>query len=161
DTVVIAMGEGRAATVSPGKPVFSGLRVTFPHWSPSANDEVLSLWCTFSPSHRSVISRLLGGGLRLGDPAALLDARTGKLSWMAISPVEEAQIGHYHMLKREYAQAWQRYERAEANRPNPAAGAAAAQDGAALNPMDWVSRLLEPRGITVFQYYCLSKLGRG
>ena len=33
--------------------------------------------------------------LRSGDPAALLDARTGSLAWMAVSPVEEIQIGHY------------------------------------------------------------------
>ena len=81
--------------------MFSGLRVTFPHWSPSSSDEVLSLWCTFSPSHRSLLARFLGGGLRSGDPAALLDARTGALSWMAVSPLEEAQIGHYHQIKRD------------------------------------------------------------
>ena len=96
---------------------FPGCAVTFPHWSPSSSDEVLSLWCTFSPSHRSMLSRFLGGGLRSGDPAALLDARTGTLSWMAVSPVEEAQIGHYEQIKHAYAEAWRRYERAEAAAP--------------------------------------------
>jgi hypothetical protein len=100
DAVVVGDGAGQGG----GHPVFSGLRVTFPHWSPS--DEVLSVWCTFSPSHRSAISSLLGGGLRPGDPAALLDARTGALSWMTVDPREEEQVGHFHLLKREYAEAW-------------------------------------------------------
>ena len=68
DAVVIADGAGDGGRA--GKTVFSGLRVTFPHWSPSSSDDVLSLWCTFSPSHRSVVARFLGGGLRSGDPAA-------------------------------------------------------------------------------------------
>ncbi len=150
DAVVIADGGGAERD---GKTVFSGLRVTFPHWSPSSSDDVLSLWCTFSPTHRSVIARLLGGGLRSGDPAAILDARTGALSWMAVSPLEEAQIGHYHQIKREYSQAWQRYERA-------AAGLAEAAATAPTTAADWLARLLSPRGIAVFQYQCLRKLGR-
>ena len=75
DAVLIEDGNGVGKGTT--KPVFSGLRVTFPHWSSSSSDELLSVWCTFSPSHRSVLSRFLGGGLRSGDPAALLDARTG------------------------------------------------------------------------------------
>ena len=59
------------------------------------------------------------GGLRSGDPAALLDARTGTLSWMAVSPLEEVQIGHYEQIKRNYAEAWRRYERAQAAAPDP------------------------------------------
>ena len=65
-----------------------------------------------------MLSRFLGGGLRSGDPAALLDARTGTLAWMAVSPLEEAQIGHYDQIKHDYAEAWRRYERAEAADPN-------------------------------------------
>jgi len=160
DAVVIAGGDGGAKATGAGKPVFSGLRVTFPHWSPSSNDEVLSLWCTFSPSHRSVLSRFLGGGLRSGDPAALLDARTGALSWMAVSPLEEAQIGHYHQLKREYLPAWHRYERAEAALPNPDAKAASTPEPELKNPTEWLGRLFSPRGIAVFQFHCLTKLGR-
>jgi hypothetical protein len=87
DAVMIEDGTGVGRRTS--EPVFSGLRVTFPHWSSSSSDELLSLWWTFSPSHRSVLSRFLGGGLRPGDPAALLDARTGTLAWMAVSPLEE------------------------------------------------------------------------
>src|SRR4029077_11664501 len=81
-------------------------------------------------------------------------------SWMAVSPVEEAQIGHYHQLKREYPAAWQRYERAGPGGPNPGANAAAAPGAAPINAAEWLSRLFSPRGIDVFQYHCLTKLGR-
>ncbi|MFI5459623.1 MAG: TolB family protein [Isosphaerales bacterium] len=161
DAVVITAGDGSAEGKRGGKPAFSGLRVTFPHWSPSSNEEVLSLWCTFSPSHRSVLSRFLGGGLRSGDPAALLDARTRSLSWMAVSPLEEAQIGHYLQLKGEYLAASQRYERAEAAPPtNPGAKVASTPEPELKNPTEWLSRLFSPRGIAVFQFHCLTKLGR-
>ncbi len=154
DAVVIENGSGVGQGAT--KPVFSGLRVTFPHWSSSQSDELLSLWCTFSPSHRSVLSRFLGGGLRSGDPAALLDARTGTLAWMAVSPLEEAQIGHYHQIKHAYEEAWRRYERALAAAPN---------GGPSLEPepksvTEWAGRVLSPRGIDVFQFHCLTKLGR-
>ncbi len=160
DAVVIAGGDRAAKGTGDGKPVFCGLRVTFPHWSPSSSDDALSLWCTFSPSHRSLLSRFLGGGLRSGDPAALLDARTGALSWMAVSPVEEAQIGHYHQLKREYAAAWQRYERAGAAIANPNSTMASTADPEPKTPTEWLGRLFSPRGIAVFEFHCLAKLGR-
>ena len=154
DAVVIAdtNGAGPGST----KPAFSGLRVTFPHWSPSANDEVLSLWCTFTPSHQSVLARFLGGGLRSGDPAALFDARTGKFSWLAVSPLEEVQIGHYNQIKRNYTEAWRRYEAALA------AGALAGSgpDSEPKSTAEWLDRLLSPRGIAVFQFLCLTKLDR-
>jgi hypothetical protein len=156
DAVIVCAGDGAGA---PGaKAVFSGLRVTFPHWSPSATDEVLSLWCTFSPSHRSVLALFLGGGLRSGDPAALLDARTGALSWMAVSPLEEAQIGHYHQIRHEYAQAWQRYEAAaRAGLPPEGAPNPEAQPKTGA---EWLARLLSPHGIAVFEAHCLKRLGR-
>jgi hypothetical protein len=169
DAVVIAAGDAKAAGKLAEEPAFSGLRVTFPHWSPTAGDEVLSLWCTFSPSHSSLLARLLGGGLRSGDPAALLNARSGAISWMAVSPVEEAQVGHYHQLKREYGAAWQRYERADAgglnrqDRTDPTDHDAKASPTAGAeprNPMEWLSGLFSPRGIAVFQFHCLDKLGR-
>ncbi len=154
DAVVIAdtNGAGPGST----KPAFSGLRVTFPHWSPSAKDEVLSLWCTFTPSHQSVLARFLGGGLRSGDPAALFDAKTGKFSWLAVSPLEEVQIGHYHQIKREYAEAQRRYE------SSLAAGALAGSgpESEPKSAAEWLGRLFSPRGIAVFQFLCLTKLDR-
>ncbi len=138
------------------EPAFSGLRVTFPHWSPSSSDEVLSLWCTFSPSHVLTLARILGGQLRSGDPAALLDARTGTLAWMAVSPVEEAQIGHYEQIKHNYAEAWRRYERAEA----AGLGTGTTTETESGSPAGWLNRLFSPRGIAVFQFACLTKLGR-
>ena len=117
---------------------------------------MLSLWCTFSPSHRSVLSRFLGGGLRSGDPAALLDARTGTLAWMAVSPLEETQIGHYHQIKHAYDEAWRRYERALAATPN----ASPSPEPEPKSVTEWAGRLFSPRGIAVFQFHCLTKLGR-
>jgi WD40 repeat protein len=154
DAVVIANGNG--APQESTKPAFSGLRVTFPHWSPSAKDEALSLWCTFTPSHQSVLARFLGGGLRSGDPAAVFDARTGKLSWLAVSPLEEVQIGHYNQIKREYAEAWRRYESALAAGFDSGSGPESEPKSAS----EWLDRLFSPRGIAVFQFHCLTKLDR-
>jgi hypothetical protein len=154
DAVVIEDGSGTGPGTA--RPAFAGLRVTFPHWSPSSSDEVLSLWCTFTPSHRSVLSRFLGGGLRSGDPAALLDARTGTLAWMAVNPMEEAQIGHYFQIKHAYDEAWRRYERAEA----AASSATPTPDPGPGSATEWLGRLFSPRGTAVFQYHCLTKLGR-
>jgi hypothetical protein len=79
---------------------------------------------------------------------------------MAVSPLEEAQIGHYHQLKHEYAAAWQRYERAEATGPKPDVKSAPGPHPDTPNPMGWFSGLFSPRGIAVFQFHCLTKLGR-
>jgi hypothetical protein len=68
---MVADGAGR----EPGSEVFSGMRVTFPQWSPT--EDKLSLWVTFNPPHRSFVSMLLGWGLRPGDPAAVFDLKTG------------------------------------------------------------------------------------
>jgi hypothetical protein len=95
-------------------------------------------------------------GLRPGDPAALLDARTGTLAWMAVSPLEDVQIGHYHQIKQEYDEAWRRYERAEAAVPR--AGATAEPEPKSAT--EWLGRLFSPRGIAVFQFHCLTKQGR-
>ncbi len=154
DAVVIADAKG--ATMELTRPAFSGLRVTFPHWSPSPQDEVLSLWCTFTPSHQSVLTRFLGGGLRSGDPAALFDARTGKLAWLAVSPLEEVQIGHYNQIKRDYLEAWRRYENALA----AGAFAGSVPESQPKSASEWLDRLFFPRGIAVFQFHCLSKLDR-
>ncbi len=71
---------------------------------------------------------------------------------MAVSPVEEAQIGHYEQIKRNYAEAWRRYERALA------AGAPARTEPESA--AGWLNQLVSPRGIGVFQFACLMKLGR-
>jgi hypothetical protein len=144
DAVWIAPGTGK----EPGREVFSGLRVTFPHWSPK--DDKLSLWLTFSPTHRSLLSRLLGWGLPAGDPAAVLDLQTGRVSWMAVHAYEKAQVGHYHLGKRAYAEARRWYEEAEAALPPRPAHA----------PGQAFEILLGRRDFTFFQYYCLTKLGR-
>ncbi len=144
DAVVIAPGDGGA----PGKEVFAGMRVTFPQWSPK--DDRLSVWFTFQPTHRSLPARLLGSGLRAGDPAAVLD-REGGIGWMAVNAAEKAQIGHYHLRKRAYAEAWKWYQEAEAGRqparPTPVSDVP-------------LQNLLTRRGWAFFEYFCLTKLGK-
>ncbi|HEV3263760.1 MAG TPA: hypothetical protein VG013_43395, partial [Gemmataceae bacterium] len=147
DAVFVADGLGD----DPGHEVFSGMRVTFPQWSPK--DDKLSLWFTFTPTHRSVLSLLLGGGLRRGDPAAIFDPTTGKLSWLAVNAQEKAQIGHYYLLKRDYAETWKWYTEAEKDWPQPKpADSATTHEG--------FRQLFEPSDIRFFEYHCLTKLGR-
>src|SRR5262249_10153839 len=142
DAVCLAGGAGN----EPGREVFSGMRVTFPRWSPK--EDKLSVWFTFSPTHRYLVARLLVGGLPLGDPAAACDPTTGQVHWMAVNAFEKAQVGHYHLFKGKYAEAWRWYQEAEAAQgPPPAPG----------QPLvHW----LAGRDFTFFQYYCLTKLGR-
>ncbi len=139
--------------------VFSGMQVTFPQWSPK--EAKLSLWATFRPSYRSWLSHLidLGGDahdplrgltLRPGDPALVLDPASGEHRWKAIDSHEKTQVGHYHLLHREYAEAWNRYEQA-------AAGAPAADDP---SPRQFVERFVHGHDALFFHSYCLTKLGR-
>jgi Tol biopolymer transport system component len=139
--------------------VFSGLQVTFPKWSPK--ESKLSLWATFRPSYRSWLSHLLDLGadpedplrgltLRPGDPALVLDPATGERSWKAINAREKTQVGHYHLMRREYAEAWRWYESA-------AFGAPDADD---RSPQQFVQRFVQGRDALFFHAYCLDKLGR-
>ena len=149
DAVYVADGAGN----DPGGEVFSGMRVTFPQWSPT--EDKLSLWVTFTPTHQSWASQFLGGGLRPGDPAAIFDATTGHLTWMAVNPFEQMQVGHYYLSKREYLLAWRWYERAEAQWPAPAP-----ISSSPWQIMNSMRAFTEPQDYHFFQYYCLSKLGR-
>jgi Tol biopolymer transport system component len=140
NAVYLADGDGK----QPGKVVFSGLRVTFPKWSPT--EEKLSLWLTFTPTHRSIVSKMLGVGMPIGDPAATLDVTNGQVAWMATNAFEKAQIGHYHLIRKEYEQAWNWYTDAEREmKPDE---------------KDKATPLINPRDISFFQYFCLTKLGR-
>ncbi len=148
DRLIQTDGAGKGA----GQTVFSGMRITFPTWSPHASK--LSAWFTFSPTYRSVLGWLLSTsgpvGLRKGDPAVVLDARTGGVTWLAVNPREKVQVGHYHLLRHDYPRAWEWYE-------------AARQDPAVAKPHDPVRALEEvlgPQDPGVFEYYCLTKLGR-
>lgn len=144
DAVFVGPGNG----CTPGKEVFSGMRVTFPQWSPK--DNKLSVWFTFQPTYRSLPARLLGIGLPSGDPAAVLDLK-GRINWMAVNAQEKAQVGHYHLLKRQYAEAWKWYQEAEAGRP-PAQPAPV--------PEVPLQNLLTRRDFSFFEYLCLAKLGK-
>jgi len=145
DAVVVANAADGANAAS----VFSGMRVTFPLWSPTENR--LSVWMTFVPRYRSLLSLLRGLGLRPGDPAATLDLGTGEVSWLAVNPAEELQVGHCYLLKKDWERAWEWYERANAKRPPP------------KPPRDWaefVQTLGAPDRSELFEYHCLTQLGR-
>jgi Tol biopolymer transport system component len=147
DAVYLAPGAG----TEPGRQVFSGMRVTFPQWSP--REDKLSLWVTFTPAYRSWVSQMLGWGLRPGDPAAVFDIQSGQLHWMAVNPQEKVQVGHYYLLKKDYAEAWRWYEQAERELP-PRKQAAGRQF------LDQLQSFQGPRDFRIFEYYCLKKLGR-
>ncbi len=138
--------------------IFSGMQVTFPQWSPK--ESKLSLWATFRPPYRSWLSYMLdlsadgqdplrGLTLRPGDPALVLDPATGERHWKAIDAHEKTQVGHYHLLRREYAEAWRWYEQA----------APAAPDAEDHSPQQFVQRFVRGRDALFFHAYCLSKLG--
>jgi hypothetical protein len=142
----------RVANLDPlnvGEEVFSGMRVTFPLWSPK--EEKLSLWLTFTPRYRSLISQLGPAGLRPGDPAATIDLNTRSVSWMAVTPQEELQVGHYFLLKGEPAEAWRWYAKAREKLP------------AAKPPADWnefIRRMRSAENSQLFEALCLKRLGR-
>lgn len=155
DRVMVAPDADPACT----KVVFSGMHVTFPKWSPQ--EAKLSLWATFRPAYRSWLSHLLdlrgdaqdplrGLTLRPGDPALVLDPATGARSWKAINAREKTQIGHYHMLHREYAEAWSWYEQAAVPDPN-------ADD---RSPRRFMQHFVQGRDSLFFQAICLDKIGR-
>jgi Tol biopolymer transport system component len=145
DRVYVAPGTANEA----GHEVFSGMRVTFPKWSPKENK--LSVWFTFSPTHRYLVSRLMGGGLPHGDPAAVFDVTTKQVNWMTVNAFEKAQVGHYHLLKRQFEEACRWYREAEATLKPPRQPA---------DPVQEARALLARRDFTFFEYYCLVKLGR-
>jgi hypothetical protein len=147
DKVFVAAGDGR----EPGSSVFSGIRVTFPQWSPT--EDKLSLWVTFEPAYRSVMSHLLGWGLRPGDPAAVFDLKTGQLGWLPVNAQEKVQVGHYYLLKQDYAQAWHWYQEAERELPQPA-------PVVVHDLLEYMRALQGPRDFSIFEYYCLTRLGR-
>ena len=143
DRMMIADASGKQAE----REVFSGMRATFLNWSPSSDE--LSLWGTFTPSH-DLLPFGGSGGLRPGDPAALLDTQTGALQWMPIHAREQVQIGHYNLLKQNYAEALRWYEKAEK--------AFSEQVQAELvAPADWDR---DPRRFEFFHYCCLKQLGK-
>jgi hypothetical protein len=139
--------------------VLSGMQLTFAHWSPK--EAKLSLWATFRPPYRSWLSYLLdlgsneqdplrGLSLRPGDPALVLDPATGERSWKAIDAREKTQIGHFHLMRREYDEAWHWYEQAAPGEP-------AVQD---RSSQQFVARFARGRDSLFFQGYCLDKMGQ-
>lgn len=135
-------------TASPEQ-VFNGMRVTFPVWAPQENR--LSLWITFVPRYRSLLSILRRWGLWPGDPAATLDLETGAVSWLAVTPAEELQVGHYLLLKKDYARAWESYERANQKLP---------PRKPPRDLQEFVETIGAPERSQLFEYHCLKQIGR-
>jgi hypothetical protein len=130
--------------------VFSGMRVTFPQWSPT--EPKLSLWATFTPTYHSWLSWAagMGPGVRSGDPAAVYDPGTGAIHWKAVNAREKAQIASYYLLKRDYDEAWRWFEQADKGAPAPEPP----------TPEQFMQGLATPRDSLFFEYYCLNKMGR-
>jgi hypothetical protein len=125
--------------------LLDGMRVTFPQWSPTENK--LSLWLTFAPPYRSWLWIFLRFGLRPGDPAAIYDAGSNKISWLAINDYEKTQVGRYYHLKKNYQEAWEWYAQGhDAGMPVP--------------------QMLASSGLPVaneqefYEYLCLTRLGK-
>jgi len=139
----------RDAVIVGGREVVSGMRVTFPRWSPTENK--LSVWFTFAPTHRSMLSILLGTGLRPGDPAAIFSPDNGGIAWMAVNAWEKEQIGHYQLLKGKPRRAWRWYERAARDRE---------PQEEPLTLFDFMDRDRRVPDIALFESICLKRLGR-
>ncbi len=97
----------------PRKELVSGLRATFPCWSPS--EDRLSVWLTVEPPYRLASGGSLG--MRPGDPAALIDPETGKLDWLPVNGTEHAQIGHVDLRAGRLDAALRRFDDAAAALP--------------------------------------------
>lgn len=139
------------ADVSAGQASIDSMRLTFPHWSPK--EAKLSAWATFSPTHRSQLSRLIPWTLAAGDPAIVLDAETGKVTWMPINPTEEAQVGHYYLLQHEQAQAWKWYEKSIGDRPP--------MPPIKLSSLQLLGNQMQMiQDSTFFEFICLRRLGK-
>lgn len=144
DSLIIADANGLENV----QDVFSGMRVTFPKWSPDGGK--LTFWATYSPSYRSWFGRLFGLGLQRGDPAVLFDVETGRLDWMPVNPREKIQIGHYYLMKRDNLAALKWYEDARE------------ELGPLARPtiQEFAGALRNQSALTLFQSICLRRLGR-
>ena len=129
----------------------SGMRITFPRWSQS--DDALSMWATFTWTRPNWFLAVLGGLLGPGDPAAILDGKTGELQWLPVDAREEAQVGHYYLLKQDYEQAWRWYEKSAHLSPPPEPMKVTA-DGRTTQARE------DGRNSWFFEYFCLARLGR-
>src|SRR5262249_29161679 len=87
----------------------------------------------------SWFGNLLGSGVRSGDPAAVVDLKTGEFHWLAVNAHEKAQVGHYYLLKHDFAEAWRWYEDAE-------------RSATEKEPV--------PSELAFFESHCLTRLGR-
>jgi hypothetical protein len=72
---------------------------------------------------------------------------------MPVNAQEKVQVGHYYLLRRDYAQAWRWYQEAERELPLPA-------PVAVRDLMGYWHALQGPRDFSFFQYHCLTRLGR-
>jgi Tol biopolymer transport system component/tetratricopeptide (TPR) repeat protein len=154
DRVFIIEDEARSSA----QLVHSGMRITFPAWSPT--EEKLSLWGTFSPTYSWIMSMIAGVGVRPGDPAAILDTHTGEFSWLAVNAHEKQQVGHYCMLKKDYHKAWQWYQEAQQIRMAEQIKQAQSQEDENQSNTNERQRFDFRNNVLFYEYLCLTKLGR-
>lgn len=140
----------RDVVIVDGREAVSGMRATFPRWSPC--EDKLSVWFTFSPSVLSPLAMILRTGLLPGDPAAVFSPDTGAVDWLAVNSFEREQIGHIKLLKGDAKAAWEWYQRARRDRRPPP-----------REPIGLTSLFFEqPRvdDLALFESVCLRELGR-
>jgi hypothetical protein len=148
DQLVVRSGELFANR----KVLVNGLSIGRARWSPDGTK--LSAWLTFVPAYREAH---IAAGLAFrawaagGDPAAVIDARTGAIDWMPTSALEKTYVGHYYLSNRRYDEAWDWYTKAEAS------GLVLETPKTIVEFFDsWIG-MKNPR---LYQAYCLEKLGR-
>jgi hypothetical protein len=103
DAVCLAAADGGKVR----RPV-EGLHATFPGWAPDR--PTLGVWLTFEPPYT------FGPGpglLRPIDPATLIDATSGALTWQPVGAREKTQLAHHHLRRRAYDAAWGIYAQVE------------------------------------------------
>ena len=94
------------------------------------------------------VRSLRGLTLRPGDPRRSSTPLPANGTGRPSTPTR-IQVGHYHLLRREYAEAWHWYEQA----------APAPPDAEDHSPQQFVQRFVRGRDALFFHAYCLSKLG--
>jgi Tol biopolymer transport system component len=139
-----------AAGAADGQAVLSGMHAAFPQWSP--RQEKLSLRAGLPRPYRWTLSVLLEQDEPFAGAPAVLDCNTKQLAWLPVDTDDRMEVAHYHLVKGEYTEAWRWYERVEREIAVEAAQNSAEKEGSAR----WTNRVRLP----LFEYYCLSKLGR-
>jgi hypothetical protein len=138
--VVLVRGEKDPAP----REALRGVRATFLQWSPT--EPKLSLRVGFAQPYDSWLTTAPAAG----NLSAVYDDASGAIHWKAAGASDKALIGHYYLLRRDYAEAWRWYEQTDQEAPAHAP----------LDPKKTAKGLAVGSDPLFFEYYCLTKLGR-